>query len=254
MPIVEIIYGAIIFIILYFFFKMVKINSPALKMFLFIFSYCLIISVISFFWNVSVILPDFGLNILLSELNLTNNSGNTITTIAHDKIKIPSSDKYTYSFSVYVKDAAKDIDQNNASSLRKYLFYRKDVDGANIKNIGLRLGNTSATSDFQTLYLDYTTTTNNVSLTETITSNFPIDKWTEIHISVDKTIVNIYIDGIKLTKQFNIPNLKSPSATMLIEFGNMPAYLANFSHSPTVIEPTPSFIQYIGKTDSINIG
>ena len=249
MPIVEIIYGAIIFIILYFFFKMVKINSPALKMFLFIFSYCLIISVISFFWNVSVILPDFGLNILLSELNLTNNSGNTITTIAHDKIKIPSSDKYTYSFSVYVKDAAKDV----SDASKKYLFYRKDVAGANIKNIGLRLGKASATSDFQTLYLDYATT-NNVSLTETITSNFPIDKWTEIHISVDKTIVNIYIDGIKLTKQFNIPNLKSPSATMLIEFGNMPAYLANFSHSPTVIEPTPSFIQYIGKTDSINIG
>ena len=64
-------------------------------------------------------------------------------------------------------------------------------------------------------------------------------------------IVNIYINGKTITKQIRIENLKAPSLTAPIEFGNMPAHLANFYNSITVDPPTSSFIEYLAKTDGI---
>ena len=77
-----------------------------------------------------------------------------------------------------------------------------------------------------------------------ITDKFPIEKWTTITITVDNNVTNVFI-GTTLIKSIKIDNLSAPSSTSPIEFGNMPAHLANFSHSPSIIEPTPSYIQYI---------
>ena len=181
-------------------------------------------------------------------INLTNNISNQEFKINSDQIKKLDSNKYTYSFSVYVNTFAKFPSEYN----KKYLFYRKDdvlPTTGHGTNFGLRLDNKRG------LYLDYSqqvgvTTTFNTAL---IKSNFPANVSKKVVVTVDKTLVNIYIDGIILTKQIKINNLKQPSTSKPIEFGNMPAYLANFSYSNYVIPPTSSIIEDLSNTNSINI-
>lgn len=187
-------------------------------------------------------------------INLTNNNiKNQEFKINSDQIKKLDSNKYTYSFSVYVNTFAKFPSKYK----KQYLFYRKDdvfdavmdSSSGHGTNFGVRLDKK------RRLFLDYSqqvgvTTTFNTAL---IKSNFPAKTLTKIVVTVDKTIVNIYIDGIILTKQFKINNLKQPSTSKPIEFGNMPAYLANFSYSNYVIPPTSSIIEYLSNTNSINI-
>ena len=186
-------------------------------------------------------------------INLTNNISNLKFKIDSDQIKKLDSNKYTYSFSVYVNTFAKFPSEYN----KKYLFYRKDdafdavmdSSSGHGTNLGIRI------DDSYGLFLDYSqqvgvTTTFNTAL---IKSNFPVKELTKIVVTVDNTIVNIYIDGIILTKQININNLKQPSTSKPIEFGNMPAYLANFSYSNYVIPPTSSIIEDLSNTNSINI-
>ena len=221
----------------------------------------LIVAITSFFYSSGSIYPDYGTNILLPQLDLANNVLPKIVTINIPVSRKPSSPVYTYSFSTYVKeeasktvaDSEKNLFYRNGSNAnKKYLFYRNGSN-ANEKNIGLRLGLGPL---YNYLYLDYTTTTTTTTTTTPITTTtttqqnmlitdkFPIGKWTTITITVNNNMINVYI-GTTLIKSIKIDNLSAPSSTSPIEFGNMPAYLANFGHSPSIIEPTPSYIQYM---------
>ncbi len=183
-------------------------------------------------------------------IELSKNEFITEYKINSNQIKKMDSTKYTYACSVYVKEDA--FINPTTEYSKRYLFYRKDdVTPANGHgtNFGIRIG------DNRGLYIDYSkqigaTTTFGTAL---IKSNFPVNALTKLFVTVENTVVNIYIDGIILTKQLKLDNLKQPSFTKPIEFGNMPAYLANFSYSNYVIPPTSSIMEYLSKTNSIHI-
>lgn len=184
-------------------------------------------------------------------VDLSKNEFITEFKVNANQIKKIDSTKYTYAFSVYVKE---DTFKNFPSEYNKrYLFYRKDDNANEVSghgtNFGIRLGADRG------LRLDYSQQVGGVGTTsfntELIKSNFPVNVLTKIFITVDNTVVNIYIDGINLTKQFKIDNLKQPSLAKPIEFGNMPAYLANFSYSNHAILPTSTIIEYLSKTNSV---
>ncbi len=189
-------------------------------------------------------------------IDLSKNEFVTEFKVNANQIKKIDSTKYTHAFSVYVRE---DTFKNFPSEYNKqYFFYRKDdvsdvsdaVSGHGT-NFGIRLGADRG------LFLDYSQQVNGIGPTTfntaLIQSNFPVNALTKIFVTVDKTLVNIYIDGIILTKQFKIDNLKQPSLVKPIEFGNMPAYLANFSYLNHVIIPTSSIMEYLSKTNSIHL-
>jgi hypothetical protein len=187
-------------------------------------------------------------------VNLSKNEFITEFKVNANQIKKIDSTKYTYAFSVFVKEDT--FEKFPSEYSKRYLFYRKDdatSDGVSGHgtNFGIRLGADRG------LRLDYSQQVNGVGPTTfntaLIQSNFPVNALTKIFVTVDKTLVNIYIDGIILTKQFKINNLKQPSLVKPIEFGNMPAYLANFSYLNHVIMPTSSIIEYLSRTNSINL-
>lgn len=225
--------------------EMSEIPTPLLdKVVIFVIAYVLIVAAVGFFWNVSVELPDFGFNVLLSQLDLSKNLENYKKIIDFTKIKLPESDKYTYSFSIKVEEF-KDL----LSSQNSYIFYRNESLKSTIKNIGLKLAK-STTEIYDTMQLEYVTSAGNV--TQDL-ATIPIGQWTQIVFAVNGNCVNVFVGGNKLTKQLTINNLKIPSIDAPIQFGNMPAYLADFSYSPSVIEPSPSFFDYFTKTDDIII-
>lgn len=206
------------------------------KVVMFVIAYVLIVAAVGFFWNVAIELPDFGLNSLLSKLDLSTNVEPNKTTINANKMKMPVSDKYTYSFSVYITEFTTATDP--------YLFFRNTSEMITDKNIGVKLVK-DASGIFNTLYLDYCTEFNTGT---SKLATLQVGRWTTVIIAVNGKYVNVYVGGNKLTQQLTIDNLKIPSKFEPIQFGNMPAYLANFSHSPSVIEPSPSFIEYLSTT------
>ena len=185
-------------------------------------------------------------------VNLSENEFITEFKVNANQIKKIDSTKYTYAFSVYVREDT--FEKFPSEYNKQYLFYRKDdelTSSGHGTNFGIRLGADRG------LFLDYSQQVNGVGKTTfntaLIESNFPVNTLTKIFVTVDKTLVNIYIDGIILTKQFKINNLKQPSLVNPIEFGNMPAYLANFSYLNHVIIPTSSIMEYLSKTNSIHL-
>lgn len=226
-----------------------NVVNPLLgKVVMFIIAYVLIVAAVGFFWNVSVALPDFGLNVLLDQLDLSKNVEPNKTTVIATKMKLPASVTYTYSFSIYVKEFATLL--TSPTLQNSYIFYRNESSESTNKNIGLKLAKSTATANYDTLQLEYVTITGTGTAT---LSKIPIGQWTTVTIAVNGKYVNVYIGGNTLTKQLTIDNLKTPSIDAPIQFGNMPAYLANFSHSSSVIEPSPSFVEYLSKTDGIII-
>ena len=259
---------AILLIGIYYFSNKNGIDSIFVKVSMGIIGFVIIVSTISLVSTTKLNFMEFSLNLLKPNIDLSV-SPESIPSI---KIKKPDSPKYTYAFSVYLKD---DVLTELDDAKKKYLFCRMDnysngfishsysVDpsrNTHGRNIGLRLGNNqnqygSNVNDFATLYLDYATevSSNTTFYTTPIYLDFPTKKWIDVVISVDKNLVNIYIDGKQLTKQVHVPNLKTPSASNPIEFGSMNAYLANFHHSPETIKPSRSLIDYLTKVDGIGM-
>ncbi len=260
---------------IYYFSKKYGINSIFMKVSAGLIAFVTIVMLISYFsTTIKIEMPTFGaMGLLSSQLDL--NTQTSPTQILADKMQQPDSQKYTFAFSVYLKNTSEITNYPE----KKYLFYRKDdaypsasqtyvytadptnkykeFANRNGRNIGLRMGNNSVQNDLTTLYLDYATVnpTSSSSITSFYTMpvhyNFPTAQWIDIVITVNIDIVNIYINGKTITKQIRIENLKAPSLTAPIEFGNMPAHLANFYNSITVDPPTSSFIEYLAKTDGI---
>ena len=96
-------------------------------------------------------MKNYGMSVLVPQLNLNTNADPTITTVSANKMgPYPASDKYTYSFAVYVTG-----DRDSSKYKNPYLFYRFSDSGKTSYNIGLKID----TSKPDTLYLDYMTTT-----------------------------------------------------------------------------------------------
>lgn len=225
------VFGVIILVLFGCYFVWKNLANPLLKKILIgLVAYVVIITIVGFVWSYQPS-DDDGLYTLIKQLDLSKNVGNNITTIPSKQLGIkPSSDKYTYTFSLYLKNF-----DSTFVNLNPYLFYRNESASSAGKNIGLKLGNTLGT--FNTLYLEIGNTQ------DKSIGTININKWVTITVTVNKQYINVYADNTRLLANFKIDNLGSPSTTESVQFGNMPAYLANFSYSPSVIEPTQSIIK-----------
>ena len=85
-------------------------------------------------------------------------------------------------------------------------------------------------------------------LSHSILSNFPLQKWVYVILSVDGQTVDIYIDGkmIRSEKLANVPN--TPTKTAKITFATPASglmYMAKFERHPTAIDPSTAWSNYM---------
>jgi hypothetical protein len=145
----------------------------------------------------------------------------------------PASVNYTYSAWIYVN-----VFPSNASS-----------------NLKLLSRNTSGNSNQFSLYLDKTTPTltvavdpSNVSI---LTTNFPLQKWTYVAISVTSTLVDSYLDGkLVASKAFtSVPTTPSANSATSLVVGDTSSLqditLANISRLSRASSPDEIWNRYI---------
>ena len=93
------------------------------------------------------------------------------------------------------------------------------------------------------------TTTN----TYTIAPNFPLQKWEYVVISVDNSLMDIYLEG-KLIKSYQLSSSPAiPTATSTITFGQIDAYVSNFKRLPNPMDPTTAWTTYMAGNGSSSI-
>lgn len=81
----------------------------------------------------------------------------------------------------------------------------------------------------------------------TIMSNFPLQKWVNIILSVDNDIVDLYIDG-KLIRSHKVENRIqqiSKTGTNIIFGSPVDAYLAKMERQPKAMDPTNAWNKYM---------
>ena len=81
----------------------------------------------------------------------------------------------------------------------------------------------------------------------TIMSNFPLQKWVNIIISVDNDTVDLYIDG-KLIRSHKVENgiqQISKTGTNIIFGSPVDAYLAKMERQPKAMDPTNAWNKYM---------
>jgi hypothetical protein len=171
-------------------------------------------------------------------LNKKVDLGGAQSPILASTLSNPGSVRYSYELWVYVYQF---------ETGGKYLFYRTSKSGN--KNIGLKLGNTEPS-----LNLEYTTTaataatatspaTTGTQKSLVISSNFPIQTWTQVIISVDNNYIDAYING-KLVKSIQ-DSLEAPDINSSITYGVVKAYLAKFNRNTYPIDPQAAWNNYM---------
>jgi hypothetical protein len=154
--------------------------------------------------------------------------GGVQTPILASTLSNPGSVRYSFELWVYVY-------QFEAGG--KYLFYRTGTKVPANKNIGLKLGATDPS-----LILEYTTAAAGAQKSLVISSNFPIQTWTHVIISVDNNYIDSYING-KLVKSIQ-DTLEAPSINSSITYGIVKAYLAKFNRTTYPIDPQSAWTNY----------
>ena len=164
-------------------------------------------------------------------------TSSTVPLITKDKVVNSTSARFSYGIWVYINtwDATQ----------TKNIFYRQNSTTSSKYDIRVYLDKTSPT-----LYCDFytqQTTSAGVSdpATETvaITSNFPIQKWVYIIVSVDSKLVDTYIDGKLITSQ-ELKALPYVSDTDIF-VGNFKAYAAQFQRWTTPMDPQTAWKNYM---------
>ena len=161
-----------------------------------------------------------------SNLNTTNETTSAITS---GSISSRQSPIYSYGLWLYV---------NNWSSTSTKTIFRRQNEGTNSYNdIKLYLDTTTPT-----LKCDFYTSSANLE-TVNITTNFPIQKWVHIIVSVDNKIVDTYLDGKLITSQQlnGIPTVSEGD----IYLGKFDAYMANFQNWNSAMDPQTAWKTYM---------
>jgi hypothetical protein len=159
-------------------------------------------------------------------------TSSTVPLITKDKVVNSTSARFSYGIWVYINTWD--------SSQTKNIFYR------------LNSGNTTTTTNYDIrLYLDRTSPTlscdfytqNSTTEKVAITTNFPIQKWVYIIVSVDGKLVDTYIDGKLITSQ-ELPALPNVTDTD-IYVGNFKAYAAKFQRWTSPMDPQTAWNNYM---------
>lgn len=147
-----------------------------------------------------------------------------------DNMPNPTSSRYTYSLWIYVKtlEAKTDIiSVDKDSTPPKFKLYLE----------------TSGTLKF-----DIDTKTGNI-----ITSNFPLQRWVCVRISVDNNIVDTYIDG-KLVKSQDMGTINHPDDNSIFSYGEGDIYLAEVERPASPTDPQTAWDSYMAGNGGSYIG
>ena len=167
-----------------------------------------------------------GANKLTGEKHLKEANAN----IVHNDVAGKNNAIFTYSIWLYV---------NTYGDEDKIIFKRN-------KDVALYLDRSSATLKclvgHENAGVDIYDKTDAID----VTNNFPLQKWVHILVSVDNTIVDIYLDG-KLVKSVQISESVSiPEGGADIVFGaNWDAYFAKFERYAKATDPKSAYDKYM---------
>jgi hypothetical protein len=157
----------------------------------------------------------------------------SIAAITADQLSVPDAQRYSYGLWIYV---------NAWPKTETFIFDRPD-------DMKLVLLGTTGTLNLVVYNGHKTTVPATPNKTITITTNFPLQKWTYITISKDNTTVDLYLDG-KLVKSVAIDIDHKANATSSINFGMVrdggSAFLAKFTRRPRVADPQSVWNDYMG--------
>jgi hypothetical protein len=164
----------------------------------------------------------------LIDMSTTSSS---VPLITKDKVVNSTSARFSYGIWVYINTWD--------TTLTKNIFYRQNSTTTTKYDIRLYLDPNSPT-----LYCDFYTQ-QDTAATETIaiTSNFPIQKWVYIIVSVDSKLVDTYIDGKLITSQ-ELKALPYVSDTDIF-VGNFKAYAAQFQRWTSPMDPQTAWKNYM---------
>jgi hypothetical protein len=160
-----------------------------------------------------------------SNLNTTNDE-----TVAITSGSISSGESHIYSYGLWLY-------VNTWSTNAKTIFRRQYKDSS-YDDIKLYLDTTTPT-----LKCDFYTDNTSSPETVNITTNFPIQKWVHIIVSVDNKIVDTYLDGKLITSQQlnGIPTVSEGD----IYLGKFDAYMANFQNWNSAMDPQTAWKTYM---------
>ena len=164
------------------------------------------------------------------------NLNNSNSAIVNSDLTNPTSYTFSYESWIYVNT------WNNTND--KVFYYASpsgttDLTSSNTV-ISLTLGKSTPT-----LYCKINSSASNISNPPIVVStNFPIQKWVYVVISVDSQIVDCYLDGklIKSTKLLALPNT---SPTYDINFGTCDAYITGFKRNANAVNPQTVWSNYM---------
>lgn len=100
------------------------------------------------------------------------------------------------------------------------------------------------TNSMGTIQQDTDDTVNKRQKTITVSNNFPLQKWVYITVSVDNTIVDIYLEG-KLVKSLPIPLVSPDPAKPIVFGGGYTAYISQFQRWTTELDPQTVWDTYM---------
>jgi len=172
----------------------------------------------------------------LMDLSTTSSS---VPLITKDKVVNSTSARFSYGIWVYINT----WDTNKT----KNIFYRQNSGNtANTTNYDIRLyldpNSPTLSCDFYTQQTTNAPTETDIE-TVAITSNFPIQKWVYIIVSVDSKLVDTYIDGKLITSQ-ELKALPYVSDTDIF-VGNFKAYAAQFQRWTSPMDPQTAWKNYM---------
>ena len=147
--------------------------------------------------------------------------GDTPADVKFDTLANPSSSRYSYNLWIYAN--AVDSSGNTIFSIGTPKVELKiDTNG----NLICDLTDSSGTNSI------------------TITPNYPMQRWVCVSISVDSSVVDIYLDG-KLVKSQTMTGITHPTESSIITFGTGDIYIAEFERLATPIDPQTAWDRYM---------
>ena len=154
--------------------------------------------------------------------------------IKFDSLPKPGSTRYTYSLWIYVKSLQGNTDIISVTNADVAIFKLYLEANGNLK--------------FDILPENSTTTTSNI-----ITSNFPLQKWVCVNISVDNNIVDTYLDG-KLVKSQKMDSITNPTSSSIFKHGTGDIFLAEVERPASPTDPQTAWDRYMAGNGGSYIG
>jgi len=147
---------------------------------------------------------------------------------------------YTYSIWIYVDSLQKSgVDQtlftfcNEANDKKFFRLYLDDQDTATLK---VDIGTSPSKGAYDTKYI-------------IINPSFPLQRWTNVIVSIDTNFIDIYQDGkLALSSAITSP-IYMPDTNSFIKFGSLTGHkqeviLGNFMRFPYPIDPATAYSIY----------